>query len=193
MKMRKLSLLLLFCSFAMFAMATSTPSGDKEKSARMDVTPGMAAPSVSTLQGVITDEMLTEETVAETAEITPKTENAIVADAPVVTEKVIHFDNAKKQKRFDKKVEKIKNKIARKNEGAPVISILALVFGIVGFLVAFFFFPIGLLFGLTAIVLGAIGMGKSSGRGMAIVGLIMGILTILIPVLLVALILALLL
>lgn len=193
MKMRKLSLLLLFCSFAMATMATSTPSGDKEKSSRMEVAPGMAAPSSSTLQGVISDEMLAAETIAETAETTTETPSPVVADAPVPTERVVHFDNAKKQKRFDKKVEKIKNKIARKQGGTPIVPLLALIFGIVGFLVAFVFFPIGLLFGLTAIILGAIGMGKGEGRGMAIVGLIMGILTILIPVLLIALVLAILL
>lgn len=82
----------------------------------------------------------------------------------------------------------------KQQEGDSILGILALVFGILGFIIAWVFFPLGLLFAIAAIVLGAIGMGGGrSGRGMAIGGLILGILTIVIPILIVALILAILL
>lgn len=83
---------------------------------------------------------------------------------------------------------------AQRNNGGSAFGILALVFGLLGFLLAFVLWPVGLLFGITAIVLGAIGLGGGrSGRGMAVVGLILGILTIVIPVLIIALVIAILL
>lgn len=51
------------------------------------------------------------------------------------------------------------------------ISVLSLIFGIVGFCCGFIFGPI-------AIILGAIGMRREEGRGLAIAGLILGIVTV---------------
>ena len=51
------------------------------------------------------------------------------------------------------------------------ISVLSLIFGIIGFCCGFIFGPI-------AIILGAIGMRREEGRGLAIAGLVLGIVTI---------------
>ena len=50
------------------------------------------------------------------------------------------------------------------------ISVLSLIFGIVGFCC-------GVIFGPFAIILGAIGMRREEGRGLAIAGLILGIVS----------------
>ena len=51
------------------------------------------------------------------------------------------------------------------------VSVLSLIFGIVGFCC-------GVIFGPIAILLGAIGMRRDEGRGLAIAGLVLGIVTL---------------
>ena len=51
------------------------------------------------------------------------------------------------------------------------ISVTALIFGILGFCC-------GVIFGPVAIILGAIGMRREEGRGMAIAGLVLGIVSL---------------
>ena len=52
------------------------------------------------------------------------------------------------------------------------ISVVALIFGILGFCC-------GVIFGPIAIICGAIGMRREEGRGLAIAGLVLGIVTLL--------------
>ena len=51
------------------------------------------------------------------------------------------------------------------------ISVLSLIFGIIGFCCGFIFSPF-------AIIFGAIGMRREEGRGLAIAGLILGIVSL---------------
>jgi hypothetical protein len=194
--MKKIGLLILLCMFSVASFATSTPSGDKEKSMKTSVNPGIATPEASITAGMIDDNELVgtpasaaaEEAVAQEA---PKAVSDVEATTGA-TEKVVYFQNAKKQQRFEKRVEKVKKRIAKKQDGgSSILGVLALVFGLLGFLLGWLIWPIGLLFAIAAIILGAIGMGGGRpGKGMAIVGLIFGILTIVLPVLIIALLIA---
>jgi hypothetical protein len=124
-------------------------------------------------------------------------ESAAQDAAATTVTNVIHDRDVAPQagKKFEAPAKKVKpmkmlREAKQQNGGGSVIGILALVFGILGFLLAFLLWPVGLLFGITAIVLGAVGIGTDRGQVMSIVGLVLGILTLLIPVLVVALLLA---
>ncbi|HEV8055763.1 MAG TPA: DUF4190 domain-containing protein [Nocardioidaceae bacterium] len=65
------------------------------------------------------------------------------------------------------------------------LGIAALVVGILALLLAVYFFPLGLLLGVVAIILGIVGMrrvsrGQATNRGMAISGVVLGVLALLI-------------
>lgn len=189
--MKRIYLLLLICTFSMAAMATSTPSGDKERARKGEVSPGMANPSPATLQGELTEDMLAQEAAVEqevpvTASI-PKT-----SETPIVAHKVSRVAKSKKESRFLKRVEKVRKRIFRRGAegGGAALGIIALVFGILGFfaLIAAPFAAIAAasagwimlalsgMFGLLAIVLGAVGMGGSdSGKAFGVAGLVIGI------------------
>jgi hypothetical protein len=113
------------------------------------------------------------------------------AASPDLSAKTSPISTKKELRQAVKEMKPNRPEKANKPHGGIVIPILALVFGFLGITIGWFFWPIAILFGLSAIILGAIGMGSNyDGRGLAIAGLILGILTILLPVLIVGLILA---
>lgn len=207
--MKRFILLITLLTFSVASYATSTPTNDKEKS---PVTEGIRGDIASPSQDVIIlgqDEgpaIASEEAIVTTSNnssasqigvlSTPKNIEALEASEIVLKKqrknRVRGVKAAKtktlKAKRQRQKRERAQ-KPSRKHDGGGILGILALVFGILGFLLAWFVWPLGILFALTAIILGAIGLGGEN-RGMSLVGLILGILTILIPVLIIAIIVA---
>ena len=64
---------------------------------------------------------------------------------------------------------------------SPVLSILSLVFGILGILGSFFLFGVGIVPGIAAIVLGVLGRRKEpAAKGLWLTGLITGIVAVVI-------------
>lgn len=189
--MKKICLLLLICTFSLGAIATSTPSGDKERSRQGEVSPGMATPSSATLQGELTDEMLAEETMVQ-AESSLVTQPSKARKAPVALRKADRMGKSKKESRFLKRVEKVRNRIMRRGDegGSAVMGVLALVFGIMSFFaliaaaiaavaaasLGWAVLALSGVFGLLAIVLGAVAMGGSdTSKAFGTAGLIVGI------------------
>lgn len=205
--MKKLSILIALVAFSMGGFATSTPTHGTEKNPVIEgnrgevATPSMDFRAMEQAEGpslaVEAEEIVTPE--AKTDAAVP----AIVAKDYKLSKKALKSKIRKERKARKAKIKtqrvkrhKVKRerpgKEKRSHDSGGTLGILALVFGILGFVLAWIFFPVGLLLAIAAIVLGAIGMGGEK-RGMALGGLIMGILTILIPVLLIGLIFAILL
>jgi|GEM_PF-5209414 len=202
--MKKLFILITLVAFSIGGFATSTPTHGTEKDPVLEGQRGVvAAPAVDfdALEQAEGPAIAVEAMEIET----PDTKPEVVAPAAVKADKKLSKKELKAKVRKDRKKVKAKfkaekakrkkikrerpGKTKRSHEGGGTIGILAIVFGGLGFILAFVAFPVGLLFAIAAIVLGAIGMGGEK-RGLALGGLILGVLTILIPVLLVAVILA---
>lgn len=74
----------------------------------------------------------------------------------------------------------------QKPTGGPGLGITALILGILAIITSFFVFG-GYLFGIPAIIVGAIGSskakkGRATGRGMAITGIVTGVIALLISI-----------
>lgn len=185
-------------------MAGSSIDGG-EKQRKQDTGRQMAQPAIGdqVQPGAATAEMTspsatTSET-GSTATATSKTTGSVIDATRQTNARVTDPEAGESEKVIKSRHDKhkiLKDKPLRehrKHAGGNIIGILALVFGILAFLLGWVLWPVGLLFAITAIILGAIGIGRDSGRVMAIIGMILGILAILIPILIVALLLALLL
>ena len=69
------------------------------------------------------------------------------------------------------------------HNGGSTFGMLSLIFGVIGFVFAWFLWPIGLALAICAIIFGVIGLsGGRPGGGMALAGLLLGIATILLPI-----------
>lgn len=204
--MKRFILLITLLTFSVASYATSTPTNDKEKSPVAEGIRGdIASPSQDvTILGqdegpaITNDEaIVTTSNNSSASQIgvlsTPKSIEASEIVLKKQRKKRVRGVKAAKTKTLKAKRQRNKRERAqrpsRKHDGGGILGILALVFGILGFLLAWFVWPLGILFALTAIILGAIGLGGEN-RGMSLVGLILGILTILIPVLIIAVIIA---
>lgn len=207
--MKRFLTLITLLTFSVGVYATSTPTNDKEKSPVEEGTRGeIASPSHdATLLGQNEGPAVSGDAVAATTSshssatqigtvTTPNNLQSFDTEDYLLQKQRRHRlqnvkstrDKTVKAKRERQKRQRAE-KPSRTHDGSGILGILALVFGLLGFLLGWFFWPIGILFGLTAIILGAIGLGGEQ-RGMALVGLIFGILTIVLPVLIVALIIA---
>ncbi len=205
--MKKILTLVTLLLFSAGAYATSTPTNDREK---LSVEEGTRGEIGSRFQDI--DLLIQNEGPAEFGDEIAVTSPSSVNQTERTTtlsswrssgmndhlvrkqhRKHLQRANTNRTKTLKAKRERQKHQRAEKrtvmNIDSGMLGILSFVFGLVGFLVVWFFWPVGLLFAITAIVLGAIGMSGDK-RIFALAGLILGVLTIVIPVLLIAVILA---
>ena len=202
--MKRIFMLLTLLTFSVATFATSTPTNDKEKSPVKEGVRGEIAAPANDIQALGPQESPVDIAGVD-AVVNHQNTSTSTSQAPLGGITKIDADAHRIQRHNLTKVKRQRTKITRdkykrmkrerakkphrKHGGGGIIGLLALIFGLIAILLGWFFWPIGLLFGLSAIILGAIGLGGEN-RGMALAGLILGILTILIPVLLVAVLIA---
>ena len=202
--MKRIFMLLTLLTFSVATFATSTPTNDKEKSPVKEGVRGeIAAPandiqalgpqeSPVNIDGV--DAVVNNQNTSESTTRTPlRGINKFDGDTQRIMRhrmtKVKHQRTKITRDKYKRMKRERTKKPRRTHGGSGILGLLALIFGLIAILFGWFFWPIGLLFGLSAIILGAIGLGGER-RGMALAGMILGILTILIPVLLIAVLIA---
>ena len=207
--MKRFLTLITLLTFSVGVYATSTPTNDKEKTPVEEGTRGeIASPSQDVaLLGQNEGPSVSNDIVVP-SEVDQASANKISTIHTTNKVQKIDADAFLLQKQRRKRLRSVKHtrtktlkakrerrkrqraeKPSRKHASGGIIGILALVFGALGFVLAWVVWPVGILFAITAIILGAIGMGGEK-RGLALGGLILGILTFLIPVLIVAIIIA---
>ncbi len=201
--MKRISILLMLLTLSVASFATSTPTNDKEKAPVKEGVRGDIAGPSHDLSAVGPQETANVEASIQAS----NNFNATVGKKGYSVQKIdaegyanIQVERKRVRKVKETKVKTLKHKRTKvkrerskkprgKHAGGGILGLLAFVFGLLGFLFGWFLWPVGLLFGLTAIVLGALGLGGER-RGLALAGLILGILTIVLPVLIVALLIA---
>lgn len=156
-------------------MAGSSREGGEKQSQKQMRAPEAAAPG----EMAPVSEM-------ETTEAIPSATNAktVIANTPSVSTDATANDHVAVTKSHHKPlILKLLDKKST-HEGSYTFGMLSLIFGVLGFVFAWFLWPLGLALALCAIIFGVIGLlGGRSGRGMAIAGLVLGFLTLLLPVL----------
>lgn len=178
-----------------FTYATSIVDGGDKQSAREVATPGVPAQQdAAQATAAWTDDQMQAMTAPADAETAPATEvttlKAAAEATTIATESAAPDVKITGTPRAVKRALAKRDGVSQKHEGGRAIGAVSLVFGILGFLVGWILWPIGLAFALLAIVFGIFGMVTGRGVGMSIAGFILGLLTIILPVLIVALLIA---
>ena len=121
---------------------------------------------------------------APAVDVTPQTTETNALEARIRTTKQSKSDApvAVKKAQVKQHPAKLFGKKSTHN-GGSTFGMLSLIFGVIGFVFAWFLWPIGLALAICAIIFGVIGLsGGRPGGGMALAGLLLGIATILLPI-----------